>query len=271
MNLKKKSNITKDERYKKREKFLINTLAVLLIAAGIGFLAYTPLRTAYSAYMQKQFLKEIKEAMNDSKESGNNERSSLENTDNGTEQQSIENKTEQPREIDEFSENRDPVSNSFDEEFTDLELTENEQSEEESPEKTRERLKNQKVIGIIEIEKIDLIYAIVEGTSDENLGVAIGHMSETAAIGQTGNCALAGHRGGTSGPYFKHVDELVNGDLIKLTDIQGTEYEYKVTETFIVEPTEVWVAQNDTTDKILTLITCTDSGSKRFIVRATAV
>lgn len=132
----------------------------------------------------------------------------------------------------------------------------------------KNRLSGQSVIGLIEIEKIDLIYAIVEGTSDANLGVAVGHMTETKPIGAEGNCAIAGHRGGTSGPYFKNLDDLSKGDEIKITDMVGNEYSYKVTESFVVEPTDVWVVEDTPGIKTLTLITCQDSGTMRLIVQA---
>lgn len=167
----------------------------------------------------------------------------------------------------------DNVSNSNNtvaEEYAELSLVNEEQKEQETPTNIRDRLKNQTVLGIIEIDKIDLIYAVVEGTKDENLGVAIGHMKNTAALGQPGNCALAGHRGGISGPYFKKIDKLKKGDAIKLTDANGTVYTYYVTESFIVEPSDVWVAENNTQEKMLTLITCENNSTKRLIVRAKA-
>ena len=109
---------------------------------------------------------------------------------------------------------------------------------------------------------------MVEGTTDYNLGVAIGHMTNSVGMGEVGNCALAGHRGGTSGPYFKNINKLTNGDEIRLTDLYGNTYLYKVTESFLVEPNEVWVADSDTSQKMLTLITCQDNATKRLIVRA---
>ncbi|MDE7298204.1 MAG: class D sortase, partial [Lachnospiraceae bacterium] len=130
------------------------------------------------------------------------------------------------------------------------------------------RLNNRTVIGVIQIEAIDLIYAIVEGTETEDIGVAIGHMSETAGLGEIGNCALAGHRGGYSGPYFKDIDKLKKGDSVVITKAGGQSFEYKVTESFIVEPTEIWVVEDTGEDKaVLTLVTCEDNGDTRLIVR----
>ncbi len=130
------------------------------------------------------------------------------------------------------------------------------------------RLNNRTVIGVIQIEAIDLIYAIVEGTETEDIGVAIGHISDTAGLGELGNCALAGHRGGYSGPYFKNVDQLKKGDSVVITKAGGQKFEYRVTESFIVEPTELWVIEDTGDEKaVLTLVTCEDSGDTRLIVR----
>lgn len=45
-------------------------------------------------------------------------------------------------------------------------------------------LSEQEVIGIIEIEALDLKYPIVEGADSKSIAYAIGHMSETAGIGE---------------------------------------------------------------------------------------
>ncbi len=156
----------------------------------------------------------------------------------------------------------------IDEEFNSLLLSE----QEVAPTATvleSERLRGQKLFGIIQIPKIDLTYAIVEGTSDYNIGVAIGHFSASVAIGAEGNCALAGHRGGTSGPYFKDIDELEEGDEIIMTDMTKTEYVYTVIGSFVVEPTDTYVVKDlEKEGQYLTLVTCTQNGTKRLIVRA---
>lgn len=225
---------------------------LIIIAIGVCIFLYPIVKQTYSAHIQKQLMKEIKAVIKE----------------NMSEKNLLENAEEPDLTVTISPSVSESVTDSIQKDYRTLSLTEEESVEEESAQSTQDRLKNQQVIGIIEIEKIDLIYAIVEGTSIDNLGVAIGHMKNTAALGQQGNCALAGHRGGTSGPYFKYLNKLEKGDKIKVTDINGTEYLYQVLETFVVEPSDVWVADNDTEDTILTLITCQDNGSKRLIVRA---
>lgn len=131
-----------------------------------------------------------------------------------------------------------------------------------------ENLKGQKIIGIVEIKKIEAIYPVVEGTNKDNLHVAIGHMEKTSGIGEKGNCAIAGHRGGVLGLFFKKLHLLENGDIIELTDLNGRIHKYEVYDSFVVEPTRMDVTyNNDPYEKTVTLITCEDNGTKRLIVK----
>ena len=63
-------------------------------------------------------------------------------------------------------------------------------------------LKEGSVIGIIEIPSIDIRYPVMEGTGSDILNAGIGHISETAGIGEVGNCVLCGHNGSRYGTFF---------------------------------------------------------------------
>lgn len=131
------------------------------------------------------------------------------------------------------------------------------------------RLYGQDIVGIIEIEKIDLIYALVEGVEDENIGVAIGHFPNTPMPGDLGNCCLAGHNGGRYGRYFGDIDDLTYNDPILVTTLDGLVYTYYVKSREIVEPTRTDVLNNvDDGTRVLTMVTCTNHGKQRLIVRA---
>lgn len=56
-------------------------------------------------------------------------------------------------------------------------------------------LKEGGVIGIIEIPGLDIRYPVMEGTTSKVLNAGIGHIEETAGIGESGNCVLCGHNG----------------------------------------------------------------------------
>lgn len=126
------------------------------------------------------------------------------------------------------------------------------------------------VIGIIEIEAIDIRLPIVEGTSSKDIAYAIGHMSQTAPIGEMGNCVLAGHNGSRNGVFFTNLNQLVLGDKVKLIDRNGEVHLYEVADMFIIGPYDNEVkAQGE--EEILTLLTCAENGTKRYIVRCILV
>ena len=129
--------------------------------------------------------------------------------------------------------------------------------------------KNGKVLGIIKIDKIDIRMPIVEGTTQENLSVGIGHIPGTAGLGMNGNAALAGHRNYTFGRFFSRLDELKKGD--KVTIITKTKtYTYIIYEKLVVLPDDVSVLKYKENDNIITLITCTPmrASTHRLIIHA---
>lgn len=120
------------------------------------------------------------------------------------------------------------------------------------------------VIGLIEIEALDLKYPVVEGADSKQLAYGIGHISDTAAIGSIGNCVLAGHRGSRYGTYFKYLNRLSEGDMVKITDKEGTVHQYEVVSWEVVGPYDNSVkAQGEETE--LTLLTCENSGTMRLV------
>ena len=120
------------------------------------------------------------------------------------------------------------------------------------------------VIGLIEIEALELKYPVVEGADSKQLAYGIGHIPDTAAIGSIGNCVLAGHRGSRYGTYFKYLNRLSAGDTVKVIDKEGNMYLYEVVSWEVVGPYDNSVkAQGVETE--LTLLTCENSGTMRLI------
>lgn len=120
------------------------------------------------------------------------------------------------------------------------------------------------VIGLIEIEALELKYPVVEGADSKQLAYGIGHIPDTAAIGSIGNCVLAGHRGSRYGTYFKYLNRLSAGDTVKVMDKEGNVYLYEVVSWEVVGPYDNSVkAQGVETE--LNLLTCENSGTMRLI------
>jgi sortase A len=102
----------------------------------------------------------------------------------------------------------------------------------------------------LSIPSIDLDAIVVEGTSTRQLAIAPGHMTDTAAPGESGNSVITAHRD----TFFRHIYELNKGDHI-LVRRGGKSYEYLVERKFVVKPSDVSVLK-PTSDARLTLVTC---------------
>jgi sortase A len=91
------------------------------------------------------------------------------------------------------------------------------------------------------------------------------------------NVYLAGHRMGYRGSWsrmiFYNLDELAVGDRVVLKDRAGRTYEYRVSETFVADPEDLWVMGQVRGRDMVTLQTCTPypTYEKRLIVRADRV
>jgi sortase A len=122
-------------------------------------------------------------------------------------------------------------------------------------------------VAVLRIPGIDLQVPVSYGTGDSALRRGAGLISGTALPGTNGNVAIAAHRD----TFFRGLSEVELGDLIELDSLNST-LTYRVTELFVVEPTDVHVLA-DTGERVLTLVTCfpfhfVGSAPQRFIVRA---
>ncbi|MCQ2978972.1 MAG: class D sortase [Clostridia bacterium] len=124
------------------------------------------------------------------------------------------------------------------------------------------------MVAKLEIPKIDVDDIVVEGTGNVFISTTLGHFSETQQPGEVGNFAIAGHRGGKYGTFFKYLPELEIGDEIKVTNIYGDVFIYTVTDSYVVKPDEFWILEPSRDGvREITLMTCTENGTKRYVVR----
>jgi len=120
----------------------------------------------------------------------------------------------------------------------------------------------------LQAPSIGLDWIVVSGVGVDDLKKGPGHYPDTPLPGQNGNIGIAGHRTTYGAPFFR-IDELAVGDDIVLTALDGRQFTYKVTDQFIVSPSQTEVlAPSDT--PILTLTSCHPrySAKKRIIVQA---
>lgn len=120
-------------------------------------------------------------------------------------------------------------------------------------------------IGVLEFPKFaNQRVAIKEGTTNDILRIAAGHMTNTEQIWDNGGTsAIAAH----NDTFFKNIKDFEVGDKIIAYTREGV-FEYEVYINKIVEPTDLSVLDDIEGQKTLTLITCNFSGSKRVIIMA---
>jgi sortase A len=123
-------------------------------------------------------------------------------------------------------------------------------------------------LGVLRISRIGLEVPVLEGTDELTLNRGVGHIEDTAAPGLNGNAGIAGHRDG----FFRGLKDVSVGDIVELETLPGRKQHYRIDQTWIVSPEDVWVI-DPTPTRSLTLVTCypfyfIGAAPKRFIVRA---
>ncbi len=113
-------------------------------------------------------------------------------------------------------------------------------------------------IGIIEIPPLSLELPVASEFSYQQL-------KETPCVYlgsiEGDNLVIAGHNYAV---HFKYLNNLVLGDVITITDVNGTVYEYEVIEKEIVAEEEIEALQVECD---LTLFTCNTNNTQRVVVR----
>jgi sortase A len=122
-------------------------------------------------------------------------------------------------------------------------------------------------IGEMEIPRLGFKAVFVQGDSPRILRHAVGHISDTALPGDSGNVVLTGHRD----TFFRPLRNIQTGDAITLKTVDG-DFQYQVESTAVVPPSDVQVLE-PSSERTLTLITCfpfyyVGPAPNRFIVRA---
>lgn len=151
-----------------------------------------------------------------------------------------------------------------------------EEDEDEESEKNGSRKKETSLylaegaIGIVEIPDLKIKYPVFEGTGAGQLNEGIGHMESSAQLCENGNCVLAGHNGSRRGTFFTNLNSVKAGAEVKVTTKAGVTHSYTVEEMRVVNPYDEWVTEESGTE-VLTLFTCADHGTKRFVCKCVPV
>lgn len=132
-------------------------------------------------------------------------------------------------------------------------------------------------IARIDIPAIGSDFVMVQGVDLRWLQKGPGHFPQTPLPGQPGNAAVAGHRTTWAAP-FNRIDELVPGDPIIVTTLQGRfiyrvephiDAEGSTSGHFIVDPNDVSILEQTGVNR-LTLMACNPkfSAAQRIVVTA---
>lgn len=119
---------------------------------------------------------------------------------------------------------------------------------------------------IIKIPKINIEYPVLSATSDALLFVSLNKYWGPQP-NEVGNYCIVGHYY-ENGKMFGKLHKLKNGDKAELTDLSGNTLKYQVYNKYVVEPTDTRCTSQLTDGrKELTLITCTNGGKQRLVVK----
>ena len=123
------------------------------------------------------------------------------------------------------------------------------------------------LLGQIEIPRLGLKMAILEGTTSPTLRLGAGHIKGTALPGEPGNTGIAGHRD----TYFRGLKDIRSSDEIQIQTAAGLS-RYEVDWVRIVAPDDIGVLA-PSAESAITLVTCypfhyIGAAPERFIVHA---
>lgn len=131
-----------------------------------------------------------------------------------------------------------------------------------------ENILEEDVLGVLTIDKIDLIATVKEGSNNKILKEYVGHIEGTATY--DGNIGLAAHNRGNKFSFFARINELKVGDVLTYKTKFYTR-EYRVDNIEVIYETD-WSLLENTEENRLTLITCVpNKPAQRLCVQATEV
>ena len=137
----------------------------------------------------------------------------------------------------------------------------------ESKEDAFTNIKAGNEIAIINIPSIKLNTVVVESIEKQYLKHYVCHFENSAMPGQYGNFSLAGHSSYRYNEVFNELHKISLEDEIIIKTLNN-EFTYVVKDIFEVDPEDTYVLDQDNEKKELTIVTCTNNGKNRLIVKA---
>lgn len=127
--------------------------------------------------------------------------------------------------------------------------------------------KTYNVEAIVYYKKLGIKYSVLSEENDNLLKISVCKYWGPNP-NEIGNYCIVGHNY-RSGKMFGKLSSASNGDEVQLKDLSGRTVTYVVYNKYVIEPTDVSCTSQLTNGaRELTLITCTNQGKKRLVVKA---
>ena len=123
------------------------------------------------------------------------------------------------------------------------------------------------VIGLLKIDKINLIYPILSTSSEKLLEISPCRFYGPLP-NEIGNLCIAGHNYANQ-KHFGKLSSLEKGDIIEIYDANGSKSNYIIYNKFEVSANDTSCTNQNTNNKReVTLVTCNTIKGNRLVVKA---
>lgn len=123
------------------------------------------------------------------------------------------------------------------------------------------------VIGMIQIDKLQLSYPILSESNDDLLRMSLCRFTGPMP-NETGNLCIVGHNY-LDNRFFSRLDELSIGDIISIYGLSGQRQDYHVFKKYNVDANDLSCTNQTSNSKIVTLLTCDNlDKEKRLVIQA---
>lgn len=120
---------------------------------------------------------------------------------------------------------------------------------------------------IVNIPRLGINYPVLDKTTNELLKLSLSKFYGPDP-NEIGNYVIVGHNYRNK-KMFGKLSEIQNGDTVELTDLTGRTLTYEVYDKYVVNPDDTACTSQVTNRKReVTLITCTNYGTQRLVVKA---
>ena len=147
------------------------------------------------------------------------------------------------------------------------EIEQNQISSEKNNQNYTKNGKTYNIDATLNIPALGINYPVLSETSEELLKISLNKFWGPTP-NEVGNYCIVGHNY-TNKKMFGKLADIESGDIVELADSSGRKLKYEVYNKYVVEPDDVACTSQLTNGKReVTLITCTNHGKQRLVVKA---